>query len=857
MRFTTGDRVGAYEIRSALGAGGMGEVYRAFDVKLDRDVALKVLPAALAGQPDALARFEREAKAVAALSHPNILAIHDFAVDRGVAYAVTELLEGDTLRARLADGPLSVRKVVEYGAQMARGLAAAHERGIVHRDLKPENVFVTTDGRVKILDFGLARQAPMVAGSVTNAATAPAGTDPGTVLGTVGYMAPEQVRGEPADARSDIFALGAVLYEMASGARAFRRETAPETMTAILRDEPRELAAVRADAPPALQRIVGHCLEKSQAERFQSARDVAFALEALAGPSPTGSLVIPTKARPRRAIVAACAILVAAAAGYALYRYAIEGAAPSVVTFHRLTFRRGAVLSARFEPDARAVAYTAAFEEGPPELYVVRRDGTESRLRGLKNTDVLAMSTGGEMALLAHGTFDVSWPTSGGVLERTAIESGEPRQVLTGIISADWPADGSRMAVLRQAGSRVRVEYPVGTIVYDSVDTITRVRVTRDGARLVFAEKGRGFGKNWIVRIWDRGTLRAFPIDAAADTLDFAWSADGREVWFSEVQGGATTHNLRALALDGRTRTVAYLPIAFHLYDVSPDGAVLAGRSEIRSSSIASIGGEPRERDISWLDMSETDDLSADASLALMTEFGEGGGVGRWSVFTRATNGSPAVRIGEGQAFALSPDRTRALALRRGTPPTLVALPLGAGDPVAFPNPGQFDYFCAAWMADGVRIVFAAQEEGHGLRYWMQAPGGTPRPISVEGIEAYPGMHQVSPDGRWLATMLGDQILIQNVDDGTTRRFPRESAGGVARWTRDGRQVFVFSANRAPAVGKLDVTTGERRPWRTLSPADPAGVLGVTAVQISDDERSYVYTYQRDLTDLFVVDGWK
>ncbi len=527
------------------------------------------------------------------------------------------------------------------------------------------------------------------------------------------------------------------------------------------------------------------------------------------------------------------------------------------VAFHRLTFRRGTVLSARFEPDGRSVVYVAAFENNPPALFVTRRDGTESRDRGLANTDIAAVSNAGEMALVRRAGYDVSWPYTAGTLERTAVESGEPREVLTGIVAADWTADGSRMAILRQAGSHLRVEYPPGTLVHDSADTITRVRITRDGARLAFAEKEVGFGKNWIIRVWDGRTLRALPTGAASDILDFAWSADGREVWFTEVNGGFTTHDVNAIDLAGHIRVVARLPIAFHLYDVSPDGAVLAGRADVRSSTIASIDGEARERDISWLDMSEVDDLTADGSLALMTEFGEGGGVGRWSIFTRRTNGLPAVRIGEGQAFALSPDGTRALGLRRGTPPTLVVLPLAAGDVVDLPNPGRLDYHCATWMPDGRRVAFAAQEEGHGLRYWIQSPGEAPRPISPEGIEAYPGMHQVSPDGRWLATMQGDAILVQSLADGTARRFPRESAGGVSRWARDGRSVFVFSAKRSTTVDKLDTVTGERRPWKQLSPPDAAGVLGITGVLISDDERSYVYTYVRDLTDLFVVDGWK
>ncbi|HWC65304.1 MAG TPA: serine/threonine-protein kinase, partial [Thermoanaerobaculia bacterium] len=266
----------------------MGEVYRARDTKLDRDVAVKVLPERLSADADALARFEREAKAVAALSHPNILGIFDFGREGSVAYAVMELLEGETLRDRISGGALPQRKAVEYGIQIADGLAAAHEKGIVHRDLKPENVFVTRDGRIKLLDFGLAKVlAPETPG--TNAPTASVGTEPGVVMGTVGYMSPEQGRGRPADHRSDIFSFGAMLYEMLSGRRAFRGDSAAETMAAIANVDPPELSSANAGVSPALDGIVRHCLEKSPGERFQSARDVAVDLQALSTSSAAAS----------------------------------------------------------------------------------------------------------------------------------------------------------------------------------------------------------------------------------------------------------------------------------------------------------------------------------------------------------------------------------------------------------------------------------------------------------------------------------------------------------------------------------------------------------------------------------------
>src|SRR5215472_12572877 len=298
MTLAAGSKLGPFAIQAHLGAGGMGEVYRARDARLGRDVAIKVLPASFASDADRLRRFEQEARAVAALNHPNILAVHDIGAQDGTPYIVTELLEGRTLREQLDDGALPVRKALDYAEQISQGLAAAHGRGIIHRDLKPENVFCTKDGRVKILDFGLAKQAlspaAHAAATMSGETIPDAQTEPGQVMGTVGYMSPEQVRGAPADHRSDIFSLGAILYEMLSGKRAFKRDTAAETMTAILKEEPPELSGTNPSIAPGLDRIVHRCLEKEPAQRFQSASDLGYAIEALSGT--TKSVALPEPA---------------------------------------------------------------------------------------------------------------------------------------------------------------------------------------------------------------------------------------------------------------------------------------------------------------------------------------------------------------------------------------------------------------------------------------------------------------------------------------------------------------------------------------------------------------------------------
>ena len=318
MPLSAGDRLGPYEILAPLGAGGMGEVYRAGDPRLNREVAIKVLPERLANDPQALARFESEAKAVTALSHPNILAIFDVGADQGVTYAVTELLEGETLRSHLGRAVLPWRKAVEIGIAIADGLSTAHSKGVIRRDLKPENLFLTSDGRVKILDFGLARWTPS---STSGQAEAPTLTQPGVIMGTAGYMSPEQVRGAPpADARSDIFSLGCVLYEMVAGRRAFSRETSAQTMAAILEAQPPELATTGKQVPAALEDVIAHCLEKNAQQRFHSAHDLGLALRATLSGSEPARLIpapsIPVRPFPARWIAACVAVLALAAAVY-------------------------------------------------------------------------------------------------------------------------------------------------------------------------------------------------------------------------------------------------------------------------------------------------------------------------------------------------------------------------------------------------------------------------------------------------------------------------------------------------------------------------------------------------------------
>ena len=490
MTLAAGSKLGPYEILAPIGAGGMGEVYRAKDPRLGREVAIKVLPASFSADADRLRRFEQEARAAGVLNHPNITAVHDIGTHEGAPYVVQELLEGDTLRSVLSGGRLPQRKTIDYGLQIVHGLAAAHEKGIVHRDLKPENVFVTNDGRVKILDFGLAKLTHTEErGQATNLPTATAGTEPGVVMGTLGYMSPEQVRGKPADARSDIFSFGAILYEMLSGKRAFHGDSAADTMSAILKEDPPDLSITNQNIPPGLERIVRHCLEKSPEQRFHSAHDVAFDLEALSGLS-TPRLE-PSKARmpvrlPSRLVGAAllATLAIGLLAGRLIWR---TGPEPPPI-FHRLTFRRGPIQSARFAPDGNSIIYSASWDGAQkPDIFSTRVESPESLLLNLPDRVIDAISRTGEMLVLKQLHFSTGYAITG-TLSQAPLSGSTSRELLEDVADAAWSPDGANMAVVRAPQWRYRLEFPAGKVLYETTGYVSDPRVSPKGDAIAFLD---------------------------------------------------------------------------------------------------------------------------------------------------------------------------------------------------------------------------------------------------------------------------------------------------------------------------------------------------------------------------------
>ena len=862
MTLAPGSRLGPYEIVSPLGAGGMGEVYRARDPRLDREVAVKVLPASFASDPDRLRRFEQEAKAAGALNHPNIMAVYDAGSHDGAPYVVSELLEGETLRAVLAGGPVSARRAIDYATQTARGLAAAHEKGIVHRDLKPENLFVTRDGRVKVLDFGLAKltRPEGAIGPVTEAPTATAGTEPGIVLGTIGYMSPEQVRGQPTDARSDIFTLGAILHEMLSGKRAFRGDTAADTMSAILREDPPDLSETNKGVPPGLERVARHCLEKNPEQRFQSARDLAFDLEALSGLSaPRPQTPGPGVRRRIPSLASAAGVALAVVAGVIVGHLLWKTKPASPPSYHVLTYRRGTIWSARFAPDGQTIVYAASWDGSQKsELYSVRVEGPESLRLALPPGQVESISRAGEMLLL-NLPYDFSMGGERtGTLSQVPLSGNAPRELLEDVGDADWAPDGGALAVVRAPQRRYRLEFPVGKTIYETTGWISHPRVSPKGVSVAFLDHPVAGDDLGSLALVDRSGKKRTLSTPWASTQGVGWRPDGQEIWFTATQVGSS-RALYGVTLSGHQRVVATAPGGMILQDVARDGRVLFIHGKERVGILGLLPGETKERDFSGLDWSSFPILSRDARAVVFTEQGEGAGPG-YSVYLRKLDGSPAVRLGEGTAMAISPDGKWVLAcLIRATPAQLALLPTGAGESRTFPK-DAIDHAVgggpATFLPDGKRIAFVGREPGRPARVFVQdLVGGPARPVTQEGVEAF----LLSPDGKSVLARNQQAEFFRTPLEGGPSLTIRglEPTDWPIQWASDGRNVFVRrTVIELPArVYRVDTETGRREIWKEFMPADPAGIEALEPYAISPDGGTIVFFYGRNLSELYLAEG--
>jgi hypothetical protein len=829
MPLTSGTRLGPYQIVAPLGTGGMGEVYRARDTRLDRDVAVKTLPAELAGDPERLARFESEARAIAALSHPNLLAIHDIGNEEGIAFAVTELVEGQTLRERLLDGPLPSGRGAALAAQIAQGLAAAHDRGIVHRDLKPANVKLAGDGGVKILDFGLARrEARSEVDSGSLAPTVAVMTEPGKVLGTIAYMSPEQVRGQAVDARSDLFSLGVVLYEMLAGRQPFRGESPADSMTAILREDPAPLTEVVPEVSVGMQRIGVRCLEKIPAARFRSAADLAFALEALASGSSSGG--------PSGSYVAAPA---------------------PVARFQRLTFRNGHVAVARFTPDGASVVYGAAWDGRPHEIFTSRIGSAESRGLGLPAGSLLAMSRTGEMAIsLDYRNF--SWFQVRGTLARVPLAGGGVRPLQKDVACADWSPDGRTMAVIRYKDRRCVLEYPPGRALHETSDWLHRCRVSPDGTRVAFGHHHRtGEGEADLCVVDREGAVRVIAPDLT-NLSGLAWSPSGREVWFSGIDG-EQRNGIWAASLDGHLRDLHVSATRISLHDVISDGRLLVTLDELRLGLSAGDSSDRPEEDMAWFDGSVVGALSADGEQMLFSEVAEAENP-HYAAYLRRFDGSAAVRLGEGTGMSLSPDGEWALVATHHTHRGLMMHPIGFGESRELSFPGIERPLWAGFHPDGAHLfVVGASADRPSSLYLSPLAGGAPELLWDEPMEfnRFIGL-PISPDG--------ERLVIQR-SGGEYVRFAWRTktieplAGATAKdrflgFDHTGGALYVTVDDPlVQPIETMDLATGSRTLWKNPRLVDAKGVVFVTRPIVAANGSRYAYSYLRVITNLYVLEG--
>jgi serine/threonine protein kinase len=846
-----GQLLGHYRVLEKIGSGGMGEVFRARDERLGRDVALKLIRPASSDNPDHLRRFEQEARAAAALNHPNILAIYDVGFEGSVPYIVSELLEGKSLRQRLVEGPLPMREAADYALQIAQGLTAAHERLIVHRDLKPENLFLTRDGRVKILDFGVAKlQAPPDADRRVESMTTV--TKHGAMVGTVAYMSPEQLRGKPVDHRSDIFSFGAILYEMLAGRRAFRGETEVDTMTAVLREEPAATNLEEAAIPPAYQDIVRHCLEKDSGNRFQSAKDLVFALQTLSASTPVRVLPPPkTRTSTTRVLTwAMVAVLAAATLLLAITQFMRTPIARP--TYRRLTFEAGTVYAARFAPDGQSIVYSAAWNDKPVQLFSTVGNSLLAQPLNLSDANLLAVSRTNELAVVLHGTHNGQLETVGGMLARAPLAGGSPKELLADVRWADWDAQG-HLGVVNYVDGHSRLEYPVGKVLYQSPGWISNIRFSPQGDRIAFMDHAALWDNRGVVCVVDlAGHIRSLTPEYGSEQ-GVAWR--GKEIWFTAIEKG-TNLNLMAVSLSGKVRTVLDLPMGITVQDIAPDGSVLVALNSKRLAMAFSTLGSNEDVELSWHDWNVAKDISRDGKSVLFEDASEAAGPG-YAVAVRKVDGTLPVRLGDGSAGGLSPDGKWALSISIGQPQQVTLLPIGAGQPRSIDG-GGLEHIQSGWarfLADGQRIIANANQQGHATRcYVLEVAGGKPKAVTPEGTVCGPS----SPDDRFVMGVgPNSAIAIYPIGEGSPRLIPGLEAGFLpVQWSSDGSLLYGYHTGELPSrVYKVEIDTGKQTMLQQLRPGVPAGVVMVAPVQISRDGTRFAYSYSQVLSVLYLISG--
>jgi Tol biopolymer transport system component/tRNA A-37 threonylcarbamoyl transferase component Bud32 len=833
-----------YRLERELGQGGMATVYLAQDLKHDRRVAIKVLKPELAAVIGA-ERFLREIKTIATLQHPHILGLIDSGEVNGTAYYVMPFVEGESLRDRLVrEKQLPIADAVRLATEVAAALDYAHRHGVIHRDIKPENVLLH-DGSALVADFGIAL-------AVSSAGGGSRMTETGMSLGTPHYMSPEQAMGQrEITARSDVYALGAMTYEMLVGDPPFTGSTAQAIVAKAMTEKPASLQRQRERVPDAVEDAVLTALEKLPADRFASAAEFAAALR---GDGAVGTRVGRSTARTRAArspgrwAALAGAVLALVATGFALGGLSHGRSQIAPATFVQRTFRDEAIFNARFAPDGKTMVYSAASESPAPALFVIRPDYPEPAPLGLADTHLLAISSKAELAVLVRAAF-VRHRLFQGTLARVPLGGGAPREIIDSVREADWSPDGTALAIIHDANGRDRLEYPVGTVLYEVSGYLSDPRVSPDGKHVAFAEHPFRWDDRGVVRIVDRAGKPTAVSREFVALEGLAWRPGSDEVWFSGYANGLLL--VYGLGLEGRLRIAVSSSGSLTTQDISPAGQLLVTRDDAPYRLMLQAPGAKRDVDVSWLDASFNPRVSHDGSLLAFTNGGMDGG-DNYSVLLQRTGGGQVARLGEGASSGFSPDGKWLLGSVPSTPPRVVLYPTGAGverriDVGAYESIGAVD-----WFPDGRSLLVCGSRKGEASRcYRTPLSGGSGLPVTPPGTAA--GL--VSPDAR--------EVVAVSQAFGY-RRYPLAGGDGMAipglsahdqviRWSPDGRALFV-QPTLSQTVERLELTTGHREPLLTLG-STQGRFTPIGWISMADDPHVYAYVAMPYLSQLFTVDG--